>query len=140
MAECLTIFSCKGLAEVESLGSVGWFRLSERRVEECRYVVVFHNSHDLRKPGDKNRHRMPVLVAEICGIHIDRSDGRVAVRVSRAALVEGPRQIGGGRSPVGYSDDHLLEGLMIGDWRTIQQTTLEEALADSLSWSARYQV
>lgn len=139
MNECLTIFSCKDIEEVESLGGVGWFRLSSRRVEACRYVVVFHNAHDRRKPGDPAHHRFPVLVAEICGTHIDSSDGRAAVRVGRVAPAEGPRQVGGGRSPIQYQDDSLLDMLKIGSWRNVNQTTLEEALADRSSWDARHQ-
>lgn len=139
MNECLNILSCKDIAEVESLGGVGWFRLSTRRVDACRYVAVFHNAHDTRKPGDPARHRFPVLIAEICGTHVDPADGRTAVRVSRVASAEGPRQIGGGRSPVRYEDDALLDGLRIGSWRQVEQTTLEDAVADRKSWDAHHQ-
>jgi hypothetical protein len=136
--ECLTIFSCKDIAEVESLGGVGWFRLNSQRVEACRYVVVFHNAHDRRKPGDPAHHRFPVLVAEICGTHVDPTDGRAAVRARRVAPAEGPRQVCGGRSPVKYEEDSLLDKLKIGSWRHVKQTTLEEALADRSSWDARH--
>lgn len=139
MNECLTIFSCKDFAEVKSLGGVGWFRLSSRRVEACRYVVVFHNAHDPRKPGIPAHHRFPVLVAEICGTHVDPTDGRAAVRVSRVAPVKGPRQIGGGRSPVRYGDDALVDKLQIGSWQQVEQTNLDDAVADRSSWDARHQ-
>ena len=138
MSECLTIFSCKGIAEVESLGGVGWFRLSRRRLEVCNHVIIFQNAYDPRKPGDPAHHRFPVLIAEICGAHVDPSDGRVAVRVSRAAPVEGPRQVDGGRSPVRYAPDEWRKELRIGTWQQVTQTSLEDAVADRASWDARH--
>lgn len=138
MKECLTIFSCKDITEVESLGGVRWFRLSKRRVDACRYVIVFHNAHDARKPGDPARHRFPVLIAEIWGTHVDPADGRVAVRINRVAPAEGPQQVAGGRWPVRYEYEELLAGLQIGSWRQVEQTSLEDALADRESWDAHH--
>lgn len=136
--ECLTVFSCKDMVEVESLGGVGWFRLRRARVEACRYVIIFHNSLDLRKPGDRSKHRFPVLLAKINGTHVDPVDGRIAVRVSHASAVSGPQQESCGRSPVGYANASLVEGLEVEGWREISPSTLEEALADRASWDARH--
>ena len=138
MSECLTIFSCKGITEVESLGGVGWFCLSWPRLDGCNHVIIFHNAYDPRKPGDPAHHRFPVLISEICGAHVDPSDGRVAVRVSRAAPVEGPRQVDGGRSTVRYAPVGLRNDLRIGSWRQITQTSLEHAVAERASWDTRH--
>ena len=135
--ETLTIFSCKDIADIEELGAVGWFRISQRRVSACRYVVIYHNSKDPRKPGDPEQHRYPVAVACISGLHVSPIDGRVAVTVSEVASAAGDRMENPSRSPVTYTDDGLINRLQVGHWNKVPQRTLEQALAARHAWDAR---
>jgi len=81
---------------------------------------------------------MPILVGDISGVYVDPRDGRTAVAIRAIANVEGPSQSNPGRSPVSYAASDLVAELRIGEWTSVAESSLKDAISERAAWDAAY--
>lgn len=133
MAEDMIIFTSKRIDQIEELGGTGWWKLDARRAAKADLVVLCHNAHDLRGPGDPARHGKAFMIATIADIQQDHedSDGRWLIQFEKYAPVDGGYDWPGFRNPVTYlSDDSFVSELKRGAiWKTMPKVSLETAMA-----------
>ncbi|UWQ20115.1 hypothetical protein [Jannaschia sp. W003] len=138
MSEVVIIFTCKSLKDILAIGGTGWWRVDAARVRHAGRVVVVHNAHDGRKPGDPEKHGHPFLYATVRQVRQD-DDGRWLIQFDKYAETGGEFRWPGFRNPVVYMDgDELLPQLEIGDWQEMPEIAFEEAQRTREQWDEEH--
>jgi hypothetical protein len=125
--------TCKNVSDTEQGGGSGWWVLNQARASRVDTVVLIHNAHDKRQPGQPSRHRQPFLVGRVSDVIKDH-DGRVSVQFSKIADASGASIKWEGQNPLSFVTAGVLEELTIGEWRSLPSVSAEDAQEVRRMW------
>ena len=143
-AEDVLVFTCQKLEQFKKYGGTGWWKCDPKRVGKARRIILYHNAHDPRQPGNEAQHGKPFLVATIRDV-LRADDGRYLMRFERFAEIEGGPRDWSGRNPVQYGnlgevDLQYVDGEDVGEsddtgsWEEMGEVAFQEAQEARRIW------
>lgn len=127
MPTTLIIFTSKKLHDIVELGGTGWWKIDPHKARSATHVVLTHNAHDKRRPGDPERHGDAFLVASTRDV-IQDEDGRWLIQFDAFAETNSGLKWPGYRNPVNYANtEETLQQLEVGEWTPMRTVPFDEA-------------
>jgi hypothetical protein len=125
--EMMVVFTMKPKARIIQFGGCGWWKCQRTRASAAKGILITHNAHDRRWPGEPPRHGMPVLIGKVRDVLAD-TDGRFLIRFSAYADVRGSFRWPGARNPLTYLPyPKVIEALSIGSWQEMPEVPFSVA-------------
>lgn len=140
MSHTVGILTCKSLEDIIEAGGSGWWKIDPAKVKAAGKVLIMHNAHDKRAPGDPSLHGKPLILATVADVHRDE-DGRYLIQFSEFAEVTSEGfSWPGYRNPVTYlNDDEVMRHLQVGEWQEMPSVPFAQAQNVRQAWDAQHQ-
>lgn len=127
MSNTLVIFTSKQRNDVIAIGGTAWWKIDPVKARNASNVLLVHNAHDRRRPGDPERHGRSFLIATIRDLQQD-DDGRWLIQFDEFAETNDTFHWPGYRNPVTYMNEQdVLDQVQIGEWETMPEVPFETA-------------
>ncbi|MEV8468159.1 hypothetical protein AB0T83_15400 [Fluviibacterium sp. DFM31] len=127
MSTVIVILTSKTRDDVIALGGTAWWKIAAAKARSAKHVLLVHNAHDKRRPGDPSRHGQSFMIATIRDLKQD-DDGRYLIQFDEFADTSDTFDWPGYRNPVTYMNaDDVLGQIEIGTWETMPDVPFETA-------------